>query len=69
MPLNKSPRLDKKVCMLFEIAFLSYSDVIINRSLPSMRFPDVWKSAEIILLLKEGGRQLASKFVASKCDS
>jgi hypothetical protein len=33
---------------------------IINKSLMSSTYPDVWKLAEVIQLLKEGDREVAS---------
>ena len=64
MPPNKSPGLDKTSLRVIQDSLpviLGPLTDIINRSLTSSTFPDAWKSAELIPLLKEGDHQLASQ--------
>ena len=63
MPSNKSPGLDKISLRVIQDSLpviLGPLTDIINRSLTSSTFPDAWKSAEVIPLLKEGDHELAS---------
>ena len=63
MPSNKLPGPDKinprviKYCLPVILAPLTD---IINCSLASCTFPDVWKLAEVIPLLREGEHEVAS---------
>ena len=64
MPSNKSPGLDKTSLRVIQDSLpviLGPLTDIINRSLTSSTFPDAWKSAQLIPLLKEGDHQLASQ--------
>ena len=63
MPSNKSPGLDKISLGVIQDTLpviLGPLTDIINRSLTSSTFPDAWRSAEVIPLLKEGDHELAS---------
>ena len=63
MPSNKSHGLDKTSLRVIQDSIpviLGPLTDIINRSLTSSTFPDAWKSAEVIPLLKEGDHELAS---------
>ena len=79
LPLNKSPGPDEIHTRVYRDclpAILGLLTEIINSSLESAKYPDAWKFAEIIPLLKEGDHEVASNYrplsllaVASKiCD-
>ena len=63
MPLDKSPGPDKVSLHVIQDSLpviLGLLSDIINHSLASSTFPEAWKSAEVIPLLKEGDHELAS---------
>ena len=63
MPSNKSSGPDKvNMCVIKDMlpVILGPSTDIINTSLTISTFPDYWKEAEVIPLLKEGDHELAS---------
>ena len=63
MPTNKSPGPDivhMRVIKDSLPTILMPLTNIINKSLMSSTYPDVWKLAEVIPLLKEGDREVAS---------
>ena len=63
MPLNKSPDPDKIHTQVYRDCLpviLGPLTEIINSSLGSAKYPDAWKFAEVIPLLKEGDHEVAS---------
>ena len=63
MPTNKSPSPDKVEARVLKDSLsviLGPLTEIINCSLATSTFPDAWKAAEVIPLLKEGDHNVAS---------
>ena len=63
LPLNKSPGPDKIHTRVYRDCLpviLGPLTEIINSSLESAKYPDAWKFAEVIPLLKEGDHEVAS---------
>ena len=63
LPLNKSPGPDKIHTRVYRDCLpviLGPLTEIMNSSLESAKYPDAWKFAEVIPLLKEGDHEVAS---------